>query len=162
MRTCPELNHEVSEAVGRILNLLLADEYRLYQITRDYHWNVTGPDFFSLRRQFQLQHEATTGWVDAVAERIREMRLDTRISWEDLKMLARCSASTGCGLPPEDMRSELLRMHDEMIVQLRSDSRVCLDRQGDASTAAFLDGLREQHENAAWMLRAQLETADIN
>jgi len=145
-----------------MLNLLLADEYLLYQITRDYHWNVNGPDFFSLRLQFQLQHDAATKWVDEVTERIREMRLDARISWGDLKESARCSAAAGFGLAADCMLAELLRAHEDIIAQLRSDAEVCRLKFGDASTAGFLAGMIEQHENAAWMLRAQLETAGVN
>lgn len=152
--------HEVRKEVGRILDLLLADEYMLYGITRDYHWNVTGPDYYSLRLLFQLQHEKAADWVDDLTELIRELRLDTRIGWDDLKKLTRCSATAGFGLPAENMLSELLRVHDAMIAQLQSDSETCLRLHGDASTAGFLSGVREQHENAAWMLRAQLESSD--
>jgi starvation-inducible DNA-binding protein len=162
MRTSTGSNHEAREAVGRILNLLLADEYFLYQITRDYHWNVRGPDFFSLRLQFQMQHDASTAWVDEVTERIRLLRLDERISWDDLKESVRCAAASGFGLPAEAMITGLLRAHEDIIAQLRSDIEVCRFKWCDASTAGFLAGLVEQHENSAWMLRAQLEIPEAN
>jgi len=142
--------------VGRMLNLLLADEYVFYKITRDYHWNVTGPDFFSLQLLFKLQHEAAAGWVDDLAERIRELRLESRVSWTDLEASARCLAAPGFGLPAERMVAELLFLHDEMTAQIRSDSDACLQHYVDADLASFLTGLREQHENAASMLRALL------
>ena len=47
-----------------------------------------------------------------------------------------------------------------MIAQLRTDSESCANRYPDAGTADFLTGLREKHEKAAWMLRAQLETEE--
>ena len=56
--------------------------------------------------------------------------------------------------------SELLALHEEMIVQLRTDSAACGDRFKDAGTADFLTGLMERHEKIAWMLRAQLETKE--
>jgi len=158
MRTSPTLNHQAHEDVGQILNLLLADEYALYKITRDYHWNVTGPEFFSLQLLFQLQHDASTGWVDEVTEQIRLLRLDKRISWDELKESARCSAASGFGLTADVMLAELLRAHEDIVAQLRSDIEVCRHKLGDESTAGFLAGLAEQHENSAWMLRAQLET----
>ena len=58
------------------------------------------------------------------------------------------------------MIAELLDLHEEMIVQLRTDSQACTERFKDAGTADFLTGLMEQHEKAAWMLRAQLETEE--
>ena len=160
-KTGAEYKKEVRDGMEKILNLLLADEYLLYKITRDYLWNVSGPDYFSLRLQFQLQHDETAGWVDAVMEQIRKMHFATRISWEDLKASARCSAAPGFELPAKNMLVELLGAHDQLIAQLHADAEVCLQRFGDAAIAGFLSTLREQHENAAWMLRAQLETADM-
>jgi starvation-inducible DNA-binding protein len=51
-------------------------------------------------------------------------------------------------------------LHEELIVQLRSDSDACIERYGDAGTADFLTGLMEKHEKTAWMLRSQLETEE--
>ena len=34
--------------VGAILNQLLADEFVIYIKTLNFHWNVVGPDFYSL------------------------------------------------------------------------------------------------------------------
>ena len=160
-KPCSELKREAREAMERILNLLLADEYQLYKITRDYHWNISGPDYFSLRLLFQLQHEAAAGWVDAVTEKIRTMHFAARISWESLKELSRVSVVPGFELPARYMLAELLAAHDQIIVQLQADRVVCLQRHGEEPMAGFLTGLMEQHENSAWMLRAQLETADI-
>ena len=55
------------------------------------------------------------------------------------------------------MLTELLSLHEELVVRLRTDSETCATRYKDAGTADFLTGLMEQHEKTAWMLRAQLE-----
>jgi starvation-inducible DNA-binding protein len=55
------------------------------------------------------------------------------------------------------MLASLLALHEEMIVQLRTNSEACATRYKDAGTADFLTGLMRQHEKIAWMLRAQLE-----
>ena len=41
------------EGVVGLLGPLLADEYVLYTKTRNYHWNVTGPQFNDLHKFFQ-------------------------------------------------------------------------------------------------------------
>lgn len=160
MKTNIGLNDEARLEVGQILNLILADEYVLYATTRDYHWNVTGPEFRSLHQQFEEQYEQIAGWIDEVAERARAIGAGARGNWTDLTKAARTSADPGIGLPAEHMLMELLALHEETIVQLRTDSTVCLDRYKDAGTADFLTGLMEKHEKAAWMLRAQLETEE--
>jgi len=154
------LNEESRLEVGQMLNLTLADEYVLYATTRDYHWNVTGPEFRSLHLQFEEQYEQIAQWIDDVAERARAIGAGARGNWADLAKAARTSADPGVGLPAEHMLSELLALHEEMIVQLRTDSDAALRRYKDAGTADFLTDLMERHEKAAWMLRAQLETEE--
>jgi starvation-inducible DNA-binding protein len=160
MKTNIGLNDEARLEVGQMLNLLLADEYVLYATTRDYHWNVTGPEFLSLHKQFEAQYEQIEQWIDDVAERARAIGAGARGNWADLTKTARSSADPGIGLAAEHMLSELLALHEDLIVQLRTDSEACTERFKDAGTADFLTGLMEQHEKAAWMLRAQLETEE--
>jgi len=100
------------------------------------------------------------GWIDDVAERARAIGVGARGNWADLAKAARSSADPGFGLPAEHMLAELLALHEDMIVQLRTDSSACFERFKDAGTADFLTGLMERHEKAAWMLRAQLETEE--
>ena len=146
--------------VGQMLNLLLADETILYTTTRDYHWNVTGPEFLSLHQQFEAQFGEIAGWIDEVAERARALGVGARGNWSDLAAAGRISADPGIGLSGEHMLAELLDLHEEIIVRLRADSADCLDCHHDAGTADFLTGLMERHEKAAWFLRAQLETEE--
>ncbi len=160
MKTNIGINDEARLEVGQILNLILADEYVHYATTRDYHWNVTGPEFRSLHRQFEEQYDQVAGWIDNVAERARAIGVGARGNWADLTKAARSSADPGIGLPAEHMLSELLALHEDLIVQLRTDAEACAARYKDAGTADFLTGLMEQHEKAAWMLRAQLENEE--
>ncbi len=154
------LNDEARLEVGQILNLLLADEYVLYATTRDYHWNVTGPEFLALHHQFETQTIEIADWIDDVAERARAIGVGARGNWLDLIKAARSSADSGIGLPAERMLAELLTLHEEMIIQLRTDSDTCAHRYKDAGTADFLTGLMARHEKRAWLLRAQLETEE--
>ncbi len=62
------------QTVVEILNTLLADEYLLYTKTRNYHWNVTGPQFNDLHKFFEAQYEELNEFVDEVAERARRWR----------------------------------------------------------------------------------------
>src|SRR6266478_3255125 len=67
------INDKDRAGVVKILNALLADEYVLYTKTRNYHWNVVGPQFNDLHKFFEAQYEELDGFVDEVAERIRQL-----------------------------------------------------------------------------------------
>ncbi|MFT3867181.1 MAG: DNA starvation/stationary phase protection protein [Nibricoccus sp.] len=154
------LREEARLEVGQMLNLLLADEYVIYVTTRNYHWNVTGPAFYALHKQFEAQYEQIAEWIDQVAERTRAIGVRARGNWYDLASAARCTPDPTNDTPAEHMLSELLALHEELIVQLRTDSSACAKKFNDAGTADFLTALMEKHEKIAWMLRAQLENSD--
>jgi len=66
-------------------------------------------------------------------------------------------AADRCSAPySEQMLTELLAMHEEMIVQLR------VERAEIAGTAGFLSGLIAQHEKAAAQLRIRLDTPGMD
>src|SRR5881396_1765884 len=60
-------------SVVDILNRLLSDEYVLLTKTRNYHWNVVGPQFNDLHKFFEGQYNELNGVVDEVAERARAL-----------------------------------------------------------------------------------------
>ncbi len=160
MKTMIGLNDQARLEVGQLLNQLLADESVLYATVRDYHWNVTGPDFPSLHLQFKEQYEESADWIDQVAERARAIGAGARGNWNDLARAARLSANPGLGLSAASMLAELLDLHEEIILQLRVDIEACTNRYLDAGTADCLTGLMARHEKTAWMLRSQLETEE--
>jgi len=71
----PNLGIDDKDRAGvvKILNALLADEYLLYTKTRNYHWNVVGPQFNDRHKFFAEQYEAIDDFVDDVAERARTL-----------------------------------------------------------------------------------------
>ena len=69
------------QGVSEILNTLLADEYLLYTKTRNFHWNVVGPQFNDLHKFFEGQYEALNEVVDDVAERARSLGGKASARW---------------------------------------------------------------------------------
>jgi len=144
------------DAVVHILNALLADEYVLYTKTRNYHWNVVGPQFNDLHKFFESQYEALNDIVDEVAERA------TTVGGKALGTLIEFTKTTRLRERPGEypdargMISDLLADHESVVRQLRADVVTVTDKHGDAGTNDFLTGLMEKHEKMAWMLRAFL------
>ena len=63
VKTNIDLSEEQRASVVKILNTLLSDEYLLYTKTRNYHWNVTGPQFNDLHKFFEAQYEALDEFI---------------------------------------------------------------------------------------------------
>lgn len=138
-----------------LLDALLADEYLLYTKTRNFHWNVTGPQFNDLHKFFEAQYGTLDGFVDAVAERSRALGGRSLGSMKEFLDKARLDESVGRAPRAEAMLAELLRDHEKLVRWLRADVDEA-GKLGDLGTADFLTGIMEEHEKMAWMLRAFL------
>ena len=149
------------QGVITILTNLLADEYVLYTKTRNYHWNVVGPQFNDLHKFFEAQYNELNIVVDDVAERARSLDGSAIGTLAEFVEHARLSEDPGQYPPANDMLAKLLADHETMIRQLRVDLETCANTHQDMGTNDFLTGLMEQHEKMAWMLRAFLAGAAV-
>jgi starvation-inducible DNA-binding protein len=142
------------QAVVEILNRLLSDEYVLLTKTRNYHWNVTGPQFNDLHKFFEAQYEAVNEYVDEIAERARQLGGRAFGTLAEFAKTARLVEQPGVSPAAADMLKALLVDHEAVIRALRADIGPVTDKYKDVGTSDFLTGLLEKHEKMAWMLRA--------
>ena len=145
------------DAVVKILNTTLADEMVLLTKTRNYHWNVTGPQFNDLHKFFDAQYEELNEVLDVVAERVRALGGQAMGTLGEFQKQARLKEHPGQHPGSKSMLSNLLSDQESIIRTLRADQAICQDTHGDVGTADMLVGLMEQHEKMAWMLRSFLE-----
>jgi starvation-inducible DNA-binding protein len=138
-----------------ILSALLADEYVLYTKTRNYHWNVVGPQFNDLHKFFEAQYEELDDVVDEVAERARALGARAFGTLAEFRENTRLKETAGAVPAAKEMIAELLGDHETIIRALRQDIEKA-DKRGDVGTNDFLTGLLEKHEKASWMLRSFL------
>ena len=144
------------DGVLRILTALLADEYVLYTKTRNYHWNVVGPQFNDLHKFFETQYDALDEVVDEVAERSRTLGGPAIGTLAEMLDHARLKEHPKQYPDARQMLANLLADHEAIVRTLRGDLAAAMDKFGDAGTSDFLTGLLEKHEKMAWMLRSFL------
>lgn len=142
-KTQTGITGKARETLAKILDHLLKDECSLSATTREYRWNVTGPNLYSLHRVFDEQRRQLDYWLDRVAERARAAGFPAGAPREEVASIS------GAGLPPRTMIEDLMARHEALAQQLRAD----IERLGDPATAELLTRLLEFHETTAWMLR---------
>ena len=145
------------QKVVAILNTLLADEFLLYTKTRNFHWNVTGPQFNDLHKFFEAQYETLNEVVDDVAERARSLGGKAFGTLAEFAQHTRLKEQPGKQPPALTMVANLQADHEAMIRSLRADLETVMEKHNDAGTNDFLTGLMEKHEKMAWMLRSYTE-----
>jgi starvation-inducible DNA-binding protein len=147
------LSDHSTQEVANLLNALLADEFLLYAKTRNYHWNVEGPNFHDLHKLFEGQYEELDEIIDDTAERVRQIghyalgSLDAFLKYAHLTEGQQASSAA-------EMIQSLLDDHETLIRELRNSIVIAGEQHKDAGTADFFTRILESHEKTAWMLRA--------
>lgn len=160
----PELglaDDTMSQLAG-IFKTLLADEYVLYTKARNYHWNVTGPQFIALHRFFEELYTALETVIDEVAERIRQYGQMAPGTMAEFLQLARLKEEAPATYPnAREMVVRLLADYEALVRYLREDIEKIDDDYEDDGAEDYLTTLLQQHQKTAWMLRSLLEGGSL-
>jgi starvation-inducible DNA-binding protein len=153
-----ELNIGISQqnrsAISEGLFRLLADTYALYLKSQNFHWNVTGTEFYSLHILFEKHYEEMAGAVDEVAERIRALGFYVDASFSSFKNKTALNEEDKV-LTSKEMLHHLVEGHELLIKGARRVAEIA-DKEGDFATVDMLGRRLGAHEKMAWFLRSQL------
>lgn len=145
------------ENTNKIVTLLaefLADSYLVYTKTQGYHWNVRGPQFFSLHTMFEAQYRDFAEAIDVIAERIRGLGSDAPVSLAQFIKLSSVVEATGVPSANE-MVADLAKEHERLSQQARKIIS-SVDKSDDDATADLVTDRLRFHDKSAWMLRSSL------
>ena len=148
------MNQEQRAAVSGGLNKLLADLYILYLKTQNFHWNVSGPEFFSLHKLFEVQYEELAEEIDEVAERIRALGFYVDATTQSFRKLSSIPEEHRL-LPKHEMLRHLVEGHEQILREARHLAALA-EKHQDPGTVDLVGRRMGSHEKMAWMLRSQL------
>jgi len=141
-----------TEEIVNSLNLLMANYHVFYQKLRNYHWNVTGGDFFDLHDKFEeLYTEAVTN-IDDIAERIRVFGKTPMSRMQDYLQFSEIK-ETGTDLTPDQMISEVLK-DIEIMDSFMIDAVENASEAGDVASVDMLNKMIKSIEKHHWMLKS--------
>lgn len=149
------MSEEQKQSSAQILQRMLANQYVLYTKTRNYHWNVEGPDFLQMHEFYERLYTELEEGFDEVAERIRQLGHYSEGRLVDFLQITDLLEGDYPNHKPEQI-TNLLNDHETIIRLLRQDVDKLTDEIKDAGTADFVTGMMEKHEQWAWFLRSYL------
>jgi starvation-inducible DNA-binding protein len=130
----------------------LADTYALYLKTQNFHWNVSGPLFYSLHKMFEEQYTELAASVDEIAERIRSLGCYTPASFGQFSQLMSLKDEKSL-LSAEAMVQKLIKDH-EILVQASLHLIATAQKAHDEGTADLVIQRLKSHEKTIWMLKS--------
>lgn len=143
------------EMIADGLTRVLADNYILFLKTRNYHWNVTGPNFSQLHALFQSVYESLDEAGDEIAERIRALGYKAPGSY--IEFVTVSVLREEIGEPDSTEMLQQLVLDVEHLVRRTDEVKEVSLMGKDDVTADLLIGQLRSLEKFAWMLRSHLE-----
>lgn len=140
-----------------LLEKLLADEFVLRTKLQKAHWNVTGMAFGPLHALFEAQYDHLGGFVDDIAERVRQYGEFPIGTLSEFLKVTRLHEEPGVNGDATQFLHSLLSDHEAIIRFLRADIGVIQEKVGDIGLEDFYTGLIQDHQKMAWFLRSHLE-----
>lgn len=146
------LDTQKSKHTVHALNVLLADYHVYYQKLRNFHWNVSGENFFDLHAKFEELYDDAKLKIDEIAERILTLRFAPVSNLtEYLKMSSIEEAASD--LTDRKMVDAILEDHGKILKQLSAVVEKA-DSAGDEGTIDLVGAYIRELEKTSWMLDA--------
>lgn len=155
------LSDDQRAGVVELLKAALADQHVLFMRMRNYHWNVTGPQFQQLHELIEAQYDQIADAIDETAERIRQYGEFAPGTLQEMLDLTRMSEEPGVVPSAREMVANLVADHEAIIRQLREDTETAGEKYEDISVEDYFTGLVQAHQKMAWLLRSHLEGSNI-
>ncbi len=155
------LTDDNRDGLAELLKFALADQHVLFMKMRNYHWNITGPQFQMLHELIQEQYEDIAETIDDTAERIRQYGAVAPGTLREMIDMTRLSEEPGEVPTAREMVANLVADHEAIIRQLREDTTTAGEKYGDVAIEDYFTNLIQDHLKMAWLLRAHLEGEGI-
>lgn len=143
-----------TEQICAMLAKILADEHVLSIKTHGAHWNVEGPDFAAAHAFFGGQYDDINGFIDEVAERIRQLGVKAPASMTEY--VSKSEITEAIKGDTSRVFYMALALDHETVIRYMRIAIEKIDAWGDCGTANFLQDLMTRHEKMAWMLRSHV------
>jgi starvation-inducible DNA-binding protein len=143
-----------SKTLVKMLNELLANYQTYYQNLRNFHWNVSGPNFFEHHAKFEELYTVANVGVDAVAERI--LTLGARPFSSYAEYLENSGIKEAREVKDAKEMVEIVRDNLNELLNLERKALESANEHGDEGTASLMSDYITEKEKVVWMLSAYL------
>jgi len=151
LKTPSALGTNAITDISGALTTLLADMFALYVKTKNFHWHVSGPHFYSLHLMFDEQGTQIFATTDDIAERVRKIGGTTLRSTGHIARLQRVPDNDADFVTPRDMLAELREDNLQLVASMRETHSLC-DEHEDVATASLLENWIDEAERRIWFL----------
>ncbi|AFL83128.1 DNA-binding ferritin-like protein (oxidative damage protectant) [Belliella baltica DSM 15883] len=144
-----------SKVLVKKLNSLLANYEVYYQNLRNFHWNVSGPNFFELHAKFEELYNSANLGIDETAERILTLGERPLSSFEEY--IKHSEIKEAKEISDSKAMVETVRDNLNILLKLEREALETASEQNDEGTVDLMSGYITAKEKTVWMLSAYLK-----
>lgn len=142
------------DELQKAAKIAFATEFSFYLKAHNYHWNVTGADFFEYHELFGKIYEEVYGAIDDFAEKIRSLGSFVPASYTRFSVLTQIEDETEI-LPQMAMVQQLIEDNQKAIGMLKIVYDLA-EANSEHGFSNFLAERMDAHKKHGWMLRSSL------
>lgn len=132
----------------------LADTYALLLKTHNYHWNITGANFYSLHKLFEEQYNELFAAADEIAERIRALGSKAPGSFSEFAKLTSITEANN-NASASEILNDLVQSNQAAVDSLTT-LKDTAESEEDKETEDLAISRIQIHQKNIWMLKASI------
>lgn len=139
------------------LNKQVANLNVMYTKLHNYHWNVKGPQFFTLHAKFEELYNEITEKMDSVAERLLTIGGKPYATLKEVMNNTSINEATG-----NENADQMVKQLIQDFIQLVNEFGAAIlaaEKAGDHVTADLFTSMAGELEKHVWMLNAYVGEA---
>ncbi|MBC8081204.1 MAG: DNA starvation/stationary phase protection protein [Gorillibacterium sp.] len=138
--------------VQETLNQQVANWTVMFTKLHNYHWYVTGENFFDLHEKFEEMYNYAGEKLDELAERILALQGNPVATLKECLAISTIDEASG-GETSKQMLKQLLKDFDQLVSELKAAIKVTEKEEDDSTADLYIQIIADLQKNT-WMLRA--------
>ena len=138
------------------LNELLSDLNVFYRKLQNYHWNVTGQDFFQAHSKLEELYNEINEQIDEIAEHILILGEEPLGTLKDYLEKANITEEENKKIKSQEVFQTILKDYKKLLEKV-TEIKEKADEQKEYSTSALMDDYILDYSKIIWMLKQKEE-----
>ena len=138
------------------LNELLSDLNVFYRKLQNYHWNVTGQDFFQAHSKLEELYNEINEQIDEVAEHILILGEEPLGTLKDYLEKTNITEAENKKIKSQEVFQTILKDYKKLLEKV-TEIKEKADEQKEYKTSALMDDYILDYSKIIWMLKQKEE-----
>ena len=141
------------EKTAKALNELLCDFNVLFRKLQNYHWNITGNDFFEMHEKLEEYYECIYKQIDDVAEQIATLGYQPIGTMKDYLEFSQISEASNEKVQSAKIIPIIIKDFEILLSKFTMIKEHC-EKEKVYITSALMDEYINDYSKKLWMIKA--------